>query len=408
MAELKVTQRYNPKRRRVKLCVDLPKFEIYKVRFEKEDKTNKKRVGIKCNNEYYTPNYNFKAKEPYVLEIDSGFVGNICIESQENTLNFPILQRGEEEITLVLVQPKENINKNNKDLNKKKNSFTKEDNLTFFQTTNEYFKNLGNEVYSITDEMKEQFIILFKENRNVIYGVVGDISQEFSSLKDGVWKDIKGLKFYIKEIKGKSYVILKGFAGLRQTLKGTKYLLANPQVGAFALTAKDIVSWSSIVNGTKITILISSAFSLIDYFTTKDGKADFTDIVVNLLTGIGKALISYWVGTMGALAVIGIASVFTIFGATVAAPAFAVFAVGALVSIGIGIFLNSKDDEYAWTTSLQNKINELQESFNKKIEQIEEDVDNAIYRFFQDFEREFWNWVDANEGVTPYDYGIRY
>ncbi|RXJ91414.1 hypothetical protein CRV00_13820 [Malaciobacter molluscorum] len=394
MAELKVTQRYNPKRRRVKLCVDLPKFEIYKVRFEKEDKTNKKRVGIKCNNEYYTPNYNFKAKEPYVLEIDSGFIGNICIENQENTLNFPILQRGEEEITLALVQPKENINKNNKDLNKKKNSFTKEDNLTFFQTTNEYFKNLGNEIYSITDEMKEQFIILFKENRNVIYGVIGDVSQEFSSLKDGVWKDIKGLKFYIKEIKGKSYVILKGFAGLRQTLKGTRYLLSNPQVGAFAVTAKDIVTWSSIVNGTKITILISSAFSLIDYFTTKDGKADFTDIVVNLLTGIGKALISYWIGTVAALIAVAI-------GAT----AFAVFIVGAAVSIGVGVLLNLGDEEFAWTLSLQKKINELQEAFNKKIEQIEEDVDNAIYRFYEDFRREFYNWLNSygNIGI-PYEY----
>ncbi|SKB50981.1 hypothetical protein [Malaciobacter marinus] len=401
MAELKVTQKYNPKRRRVKLCVDLPKFEMYKVRFEKEDKTNKKRVGIKCNNEYYTPNYNFKAKEPYVLEIDSGFIGNICIENQENTLSFPILQRGEEEITLALVQPKENINKNNKDLNKKRNSFTKEDNLTFFQTTNEYFKSLGNEVYSITDEMKEQFIILFKENRNVIYGVLGDISQEFSSLKDGVWKDIKGLKFYIKEIKGKSYVILKGFAGLRQTLKGTKYLLSNPQVGAFALTAKDIVTWSSIVNGTKITIIISSAFSLIDYFTTKDGKADFTDIAVNLLTGIGKALISYWAGTAVGLLVMPLVTAGFI-------GTFGIFIIGAAISIGVGISLNLSDERYGWTESLQEKINELQESFNKKIEQIEEDVDNTIYKFFQDLEREFWNWVSANGGTTPYDYGMRY
>lgn len=401
MAELKVTQKYNPKRRRVKLCFDLPKFEMYKVRFEKEDKTNKKRVGIKCNNEYYTPNYNFKAKEPYVLEIDSGFIGNICIENQENTLSFPILQRGEEEITLALVQPKENINKNNKDLNKKRNSFTKEDNLTFFQTTNEYFKSLGNEVYSITDEMKEQFIILFKENRNVIYGVLGDISQEFSSLKDGVWKDIKGLKFYIKEIKGKSYVILKGFAGLRQTLKGTKYLLSNPQVGAFALTAKDIVSWSSIINGTKITIIISSAFSLIDYFTTKDGKADFTDIAVNLLTGIGKALVAYWAGTaVGLLAMPLVTAGFI--------GTFGIFIIGAAISIGVGISLNLSDERYGWTESLQEKINELQESFNKKIEQIEEDVDNTIYKFFQDLEREFWNWVSANGGTTPYDYGMRY
>ncbi|RXJ65226.1 hypothetical protein CRV08_15665 [Halarcobacter ebronensis] len=398
MGELEVKQTYNPQKRVVKVCIDLPQYDTYKIRFEKEDKTNKQRVGIKCNNEYYTPEYQFRAKEPYILEIDRGFIGNICIESDgKDTLEFPVLEKGKDEITLALVQPKEKENQHTLEIPKKEEKFTKEDNLTFFQTTNEYFKSLGTEVHTITNEMKEQFVILFKENKNVIYGVIGDVSQEFSSLKDGLWKDIRGLKFYIKEIKGKSYVILKGFAGLRETLKGSKYLLSNPQVGAFAATAKDIVSWSSIVNGTKITIFISSAFSLIDYFTTKDGKADFTDIVVNLLTGIGKALISYWVGVA---IVAGTLALFT----GVALPALAVFAIGATVSILTGAIMNWMDDKYEWTISLQEKVNELQESFNKKIEQIEEDVDNAIYRFFRDFEVEFWNWVSANGGATPYSY----
>ena len=44
-------------------------------------------------------NYSFKTKEPYILEIDSGFIGNICVESDgKDTLEFPILQRGKEEI----------------------------------------------------------------------------------------------------------------------------------------------------------------------------------------------------------------------------------------------------------------------------------------------------------------------
>jgi hypothetical protein len=38
---------------------------------------------------------------------------------------------------------------------------------------------------------------------------------------------------------------------------------------------------------------------------------------------------------------------------------------------------------------MQAKVNQLQEVFSQKIEQIEEDVDNAIYRFFQEFERVF-------------------
>ncbi|MGA1940871.1 hypothetical protein [Arcobacter sp. YIC-310] len=403
MGELEVKQGYSPQRRVVKICIDLPEYDTYKIRFEKEDKTNKKRVGIKCNNEYYSSTYKFKAKEPYLLEIDSGFIGNICIETEgKNTLRFPVLDKSKDEITLALVQPKEPIVIDKNNIQKEEEKFTKEDNLTFFQTTNEYFKTLGSEVYTITDDMKEQFIILFKENRNVIYGVIGDVSQEFSSLKDGIWKDIKGLKFYIKEIKGKSYVILKGFSGLRETLKGTKYLLTNPQVGAFAVTAKDIVSYSSIVNGTKITVLISSAFSLIDYFTTKDGKADFTDIAVNLLTGIGKALIAYWVGTAVVAGGIFVAGLIA---STVAIPALAVFTVGALVSIGVGMALNWADDEYNWTFTLQKKVNELQESFNKKIDQIEEDIDNEIYRFYEDFRREFYIWLNSHGNIgISYDH----
>ena len=356
--------------------------------------------------------YKFKAKEPYILEIDSGFIGNICVESDgKDTLEFPVLDKGREEITLALVQPKEVVKNSSTNIQKKEEKFTKEDNLTPFKTTSEYFKNLGNEVQSITDEMRSEMILLFKENRNVVYGVIGDVSQEFSALKDGVWKDIKGLKFYIKGMGGKTYVILKGFAGLRETLKGTRYLLNNPQVAAFAVTAKDIVSWSSIVNGTKITILISSAFALIDYFTTKEGKADLTDIVTNLLTGIGKALIGYWTGALVTAGIIALAEsdiVTTIAGGVVILPALVVFAIGATGSVIVGAIMNWLDDKFGWTASLQAKINELQKSFNKKIKQIEDDIDNAIYRFFRDFEVEFWNWISANGGATPYDYGIRY
>ena len=399
MGELEIKQRYAPQRRVVKLCVDLPEYDIYKIRFEKEDKTNKKRVGIKCNNEYYTKDYQFKAKEPYLLEIDSGFIGNICIESKrKDTLKFPVIQKGKDEITLALVQAKESIPSNKIKTKQIEEKYTDEDNLTFFQTTSGYFKSLEDKVYKITDEMKSEFVILFKENKNVIYGVIGDVSQEFSTLKDGVWKDIKGLKFYIKEIKGKSYVILKGFSSLRETLKGTRYLLTNPQVAAFAITAKDIVSFSSIVNGTKITILISSAFSLVDYFTTKDGKSDFTDIVTSLFTGISKALIAYWVGTTIALFTMPFVTAGLI-------SAFGIFVMGAGVSIIFGGVLNWLDDEYGWTLSLQKKVNELQESFEKKIDQIEEDVDNAIYRFYEDFRREFYNWINSHGNIgISYDH----
>jgi len=245
----------------------------------------------------------------------SSFIGNICIEADgKETLRFPVLDKGKEDITLALIQSK---------------------------------------------------TIESTDNKSVIFGIIGDVTQEFSALKDGMWKDIKGLQFYIKEIKGKTYVILKGFANLRETLKGTKYLLSNPQVGTFAVTAKD-------------------------------GKANFTDIAVNLLTGIGKALIAYWIGTAvvaGGIFMIGLIST------TVALPAIIIFSVGAIISIFVGVGLNMLDNKYSWTISLQKKINEIEASFNKKIDQIEKDVDNAIYRFYEDFRREFYNWLNSNGNI---------
>jgi len=95
--------------------------------------------------------------------------------------------------------------------------------------------------------------------------------------------------------------------------------------------------------------------------------------VTNLLTGIGKALIGYWVGIIAVLflpASIG---------------AFGIFIFGATVSIGVGVLLNLGDDEFDWTLSLQKKINELQETFNKKINSIEKDIDNALYNFYDHF-----------------------
>jgi len=402
MGSVEIKQQYAPLRREVKICVDLPEYNTYKLRFEKEDKTNKKRVAIRCNNEYYTSDYKFKAKEPYILEIDSGFIGNICVESDgKDTLEFPVLDKGREEITLALVQPKEVVKNSSTNIQKKEEKFTKEDNLTPFKTTSEYFKNLGNEVQSITDEMRSEMILLFKENRNVVYGVIGDVSQEFSALKDGVWKDIKGLKFYIKDMGGKTYVILKGFAGLRETLKGTRYLLNNPQVAAFAVTAKDIVSWSSILNGTKITIFISSAFSLIDYFATKEGKADLTDIMVNLLTGIGKALVSYWAGVATSLSIVAGFAL-----ASIAVPAIAVFALGAIISIGVGIYLNAKDDESGWTTSLQSKVNEFQKNFELKINVIvDEEGITETMSFFEWFEKSIDIFINTGGYSHQYEQG---
>jgi hypothetical protein len=379
----------NQRYRKIKLFIDLPEQQPFTVKFERaSDKKIVSMAGMYCNKEYYTPEYLFSPREPYVLGIGELFEGDIIISNVcQKEIRYPVHQ-GNDEITIALVQPQQDTENTQAD-DSVNQEYDKENNLTFFQTNSEYFQRLENEVYEVTDGMRNAFIELFQENKNVVYGVVGDVTQEFYALKDGVWRDIKGLQFYIKEIQGKTYVILKGFGGLRETLKGTRYLLTNPQIGAFVATSKDLVSWSSIVNGTKITILISSVFSLIDYFTTSEGKADFTDIVTNLLTGIGKALVSYWVGVVAATLAVIAGGALVSAGIIASVPALAIFLVGAGVSIGVGIYLNLKDSEYGWTSSLQAKVNELQEDFSQKIEQIEEEMAPVLNEFHQILKEHF-------------------
>jgi hypothetical protein len=43
-------------------------------------------------------------------------------------------------------------------------------------------------------------------------------------------------RYYTKEINGRTYVILRGYAGLRKVLSASRYLTTNPKVIAYGLT----------------------------------------------------------------------------------------------------------------------------------------------------------------------------
>ncbi len=398
MAELEVKQSYAPQRRVVKVCVDLPKYNTYKIRFEKEDNVNKQRVGIKCNNEHYTQDYQFKRKEPYILEIDSGFIGNICVESDgKDTLKFPILERGKEEITLALVQPK------GKQVSKTTSAYkelsSSDESYAIVEIGNQYFQDLKDGTYTIKQDMYNYFFGangLFSKSEVMagMWGIPGDIAQSINDnvkLKAEFFKGLVGLKFETTLKEGRRFFVLIGYLG-KESIQKTIAIAFSQGVNTALVTTQKVNPFvnatKTLIKGTWITTAIGSAISI--YQANDKG---FNNCVAIILGSFIKASASLLVGVIVTSLVL----------LSPLAP-FAIVA-GIGLSIVASFALNYVDEEYGGTAWLKEKLDELSESFNKKISEIEEDVDNALYRFYEDFRWQFYQYLNSygNLGI-PYEH----
>lgn len=155
-----------------------------------------------------------------------------------------------------------------------------------------------------------------------------------------------GARVYIKNYGGKPHIILKGHAGLRATLTATKYGIKNPKVISMGLGKAGAVAAAK--QGGIITIVLLSAYRVIDYFLTD--QATLSQLVGTLATDVVK---------------VGIATGASILTATiVGAATFAVGPIVAVVLVGIGMsmLLEYADAKLGITNRVIAGIDELGES----------------------------------------------
>ncbi|MGL4967053.1 MAG: hypothetical protein ACRC67_37885 [Inquilinus sp.] len=135
-------------------------------------------------------------------------------------------------------------------------------------------------------------------------------------------------RYYTKEINGRTYVILRGYAGLRKVLSASRYLPTNPKVIAYGLT-RAAAGMDAGVN-VVITIVVLVPLEIIRYLM---GEQTLSEVLGNVLTGSMIAALS-------SAAAFGVASI----PALGAAPAVAVVAGTIVVGLLIGWGLNRLAD----------------------------------------------------------------
>ena len=74
-------------------------------------------------------------------------------------------------------------------------------------------------------------------------------------------------KAVIKEIQGKSYVVLKGYPGLREKLTGTRYLASNPKVVDLATGTKRVSG--TMISGARLSIFIAVPMTVLQFLISE-------------------------------------------------------------------------------------------------------------------------------------------
>ena len=156
-----------------------------------------------------------------------------------------------------------------------------------------------------------------------------------------------GARAYIKSYGGKPHIILKGHAGLRTILTGTKYGIKNPKVVTMGLGRAGAVS--SAKTGGIVSVVLLSAYRVADYFLTD--QATLSQLVGSLATDVVKVGIATGASIIAATAIAGLTTV-------AIGPILAVVVVG----VGVSILLEYADKSLGITNRVIAGLDELGDS----------------------------------------------
>ncbi|SIQ57781.1 hypothetical protein [Marinobacterium stanieri] len=175
---------------------------------------------------------------------------------------------------------------------------------------------------------------------------------------------------------GKKYVIFKGYPGERKILKGTKYLVNNPDVVRLAIGPKGIVE--SAKSGFVISFILSSGLEVFDYLI-QDGYT-----LSRLLGTLSSDLIKIGLASIAAAAAGLVAGSIAIIGSTAAVPLIAAIAVGIITGSALEIIDRRLGATKALIKGYEKigiKLKEIEYEYNNNIALIERKP-NLIFCLF--------------------------
>jgi len=148
----------------------------------------------------------------------------------------------------------------------------------------------------------------------------------------------------IKKVNGKSYALIKGFAGKRKLLKGTRYLASNPKIVDMAIG--QLGRTRAIVSGARLTFALYIPLNILSLVL--DDEPTLLKFIGTTATDLVKIGIS---SLVAAAAASGIAAITTI----AAGP----FAIAIVVGLITSITLDELDRKYKITDSLIAKMEQI-------------------------------------------------
>jgi len=172
-----------------------------------------------------------------------------------------------------------------------------------------------------------------------------------------------GAKAYIKNYGGKPHIILKGHAGLRKILTGTKYGIKNPKVVTMGLGKVGAISAAK--KGGIISIVLLTVYRVADYVLTDE--ATLSQLVGTLATDVVKIGIATGVSILAATAIAGVTTI-------AVGPILAVVVVG----VGISILLEYADNSLGITKRVIAGLDELGENVDNYIAEQKRQALNSI------------------------------
>jgi len=178
-------------------------------------------------------------------------------------------------------------------------------------------------------------------------------------LKDlGSW----GAQAYVKQYGGKSYIILKGYSGLRTILNASRYGIKNPKVLQMGLGKLGAIK--SAKGGGILTVVAVAAIRIIDFFL--NDKATLYQLIGTLATDVVKIAAATGASMLAATWVAG-------------AAATATFALGPLVAVlFVGFFtaaaLDWLDNKYHITEMVIEGLKQVSEFTSEQLRRLQSSV----------------------------------
>ena len=175
-------------------------------------------------------------------------------------------------------------------------------------------------------------------------------------------------KYYYKVIKGKRYIIFKGYAGLRRSLTLPRYLADDLRIINMMIGTKGLAQ--SAAKGGAITFVLVAAVEVVEYILSDDEL--LSDLGVDRFTGLTKTAIASAVGFAAGAAVAAVAS-------TAVAP----IAAGILVGVAVGLLLDYADQKLGLTDAMRAAAREA-------VKNVQSDIQKA---------KRTWDFLNRSDGA---------